>query len=80
MDEDIWGNSDYNENANETYTIQCERIEDETNKAYLVIIENKEYWFPKSQVELDIETLELKVPMWLIEEKGLEDLVEYEYD
>jgi hypothetical protein len=62
----------------EEYIIQCDNLEGETDKAYLLTIGNDEYWFPKSQCQLDKKSLELTLPLWLIEEKQLEDFVDYD--
>ena len=60
---------------NDLISVQYDRIIDsrETKLAYLFIIDNKEIWLPKSQVE-DIRETEkvVDIPYWLVKAKGLE--------
>jgi hypothetical protein len=65
----------------EECTILCKELKYETDKAYLIRIGKKEYWFPKSQCEFDEKSLILTLPFWLVEDKELEDFViEDDYD
>lgn len=54
----------------------------ETEKAWKVRFvrsgEGYQYWFPKSQCELYERNLSqyISIPMWLVEEKGIEDEAE----
>lgn len=43
----------------------------ETEKAYLLLIEGEEVWLPKSQVEVHEGDQVVVCPNWLCEEKGL---------
>ncbi len=49
----------------------------ETDLSVLIEYEGLEYWLPKSQIDYDNkeyeqrEELEIKVPVWLLEEKGM---------
>ncbi len=56
-------------------SIQYDRIVDnrETELAYLFVIDNRDVWLPKSQVE-DIRETEkvVDIPFWLAKAKGLE--------
>jgi len=52
--------------------IEYSRIKSETDKAWLLILDDGEReWFPKSVCVLDKENFEIEVPMWLAEQKGL---------
>lgn len=57
-------------------TIQVTRIERETEKAFLVIVEEKKEWVPKSQIEEPGEYhegdqgIEMVVSEWIAGEKG----------
>ena len=56
--------------------VQVEDLEEkrETEKAILVTDGEKEYWLPKSQVEVepgDRGLINVSMPRWLAEDKGL---------
>jgi len=55
----------------DTVEVEIDLLEHETEKAYLIIVDNEEFWLPKSQVE-DINEDSVWIPCWLAEEKGLE--------
>lgn len=50
-------------------SIYIDELKAETDKAYLVVIEGDEYWLPKSQCELEDDTITM--PSWLAEKNGL---------
>jgi len=53
-------------------TLQFDLILHETEKAMLVVFDDKEEWFPKSQCEIIDETYShIQVPTWLMEKKSL---------
>ena len=62
-------------NNNELISIQYDRLVDEkeTAKAFLFVIDGKNVWLPKSQVE-DIRETEkvVDIPLWLAKTKQLE--------
>lgn len=55
--------------GDEEVTIEIDALVKETAKAYLVDIDGDEYWFPKSQVDLD--GMSLTLPEWLARKEGL---------
>jgi hypothetical protein len=67
--------------ADEPYHITYIRLERETEKAWLLILEEEhptyklQCWFPKSQCEISVSSKVISVPYWLVKEKDLEDLV-----
>ena len=62
-------------NSNELISVQYDRLvsEKETDKALLFIIDGKNVWLPKSQIE-DIREAEkvVDIPLWLAKAKQLE--------
>ena len=54
--------------------VDCD-LKYETDKAYLIVKGDQEYWLPKSQVETDCTVPQnggtIYVPEWLAIEKGL---------
>lgn len=44
----------------------------ETKKAWLVVMDERELWFPKSQCEINVKNKIITVPEWLAIEKELE--------
>ena len=59
----------------EMYEINYDKKEHETDKAWLFIFEDKKVWLPKSQCELDELNKIINVPVWLVEEKEIEDYI-----
>ena len=57
---------------NEPVTIDYDEYVYETEKAWLLVIEGDEHWFPKSQCSLDTKEQTISVPCWLLEQKGLD--------
>ena len=58
----------------EVYDLPARKI-GETEKAWKLDVDGKNaHWFPKSQCEYDGKTL--TAPGWLLEEKGLEALID----
>ena len=55
--------------------IEFDRLVRETDSAYLISIgdfeDEKEYWLPKSQVDMGEDETFVMVPEWLALEKGL---------
>ena len=64
---------------NESYNYYYKQIEAETDKAVRLIIDNPfgregsifSKWFPKSQIELDRNNMEVSMPQWLAEKNEL---------
>lgn len=58
----------------ENVMVPLQRIKAETDKAYLVMLEQgdgEEVWLPKSQVAF-IDQGEVWIPLWLAEKKGID--------
>lgn len=74
-----WGEPMSYSKVQEPEHIPYTRILRETEKAYLIRLEERdetnffprEEWFPKSQVTIDEDEEEVLVPQWLAIEKGL---------
>ena len=61
----------------EMITLVWDELIRSTDKAHLFVFDDEDVWLPKSQItDLDEKTKTLKIPLWLAEEKGIED---YEY-
>lgn len=43
----------------------------ETDRAWLLTVENEDIWFPKSQCEVDTKRKTIDVPNWIARQKGL---------
>lgn len=59
----------------ETYTIDCD-LKEETERAWLVVIEDDTYWIPKSIGEWnptspDKVSGEMTLPEWFIDKEGI---------
>lgn len=58
----------------EPVMFDCE-IKDETDKAWLVVIDEEEYWIPKSISQMERQGREvddvIEVPTWWAKKKGL---------
>lgn len=54
----------------EEIEVAYDEIKHETDKAYLFVIAEENFWIPKSQVKHLQDNL-FVVPRWLAEEKGL---------
>lgn len=46
-------------------------LEAETADAWLLEIDGRKYWMPKSQCEMDERRKEITAPEWLLEKKDL---------
>lgn len=57
-------------------TLVYDEIKRPTDLACLFVFGDKEAWLPRSQIDIDGKTKTVEVPLWLVEEKELED---YEY-
>lgn len=63
--------------SRETVEIEDVTVKAESTKALLCLIEDKEHWIPKSQIDEDCELAAkgdvgtLIIPQWLAEEKEL---------
>ena len=60
----------------ETYTITYDEIEHETDDAIMLVFDARLVWLPKSRITLDRDEKSVELEQWLLEEKGIEDLVE----
>jgi len=61
----------------ETITVVYDWIDHTTDKAILFFFGDDEIWLPKSQItDLDEVANTVEIPLWLAEEKEIED---YEY-
>ena len=59
-----------NELADLKYTLRKKEV-DEHRGAYLLTIEGKDVWIPKSLAELDEDDMTVTVPLWFAQEKEL---------
>lgn len=63
----------------ELVKIEVENVKAETEKGILCVVEGKEHWIPKSQVDDDSEVAGMGdsgvmlIPRWLAEDKGFVD-------
>jgi len=48
-----------------------DELKAETPAAWLLVINGDPYWFPKSLCSLDKEDMEIEMPSWMAEAKGL---------
>lgn len=64
------------EDQMEEHTISFDDIEHETESAVMFEFDSRLVWLPKSQVTYDRNDKTVTVPQWLVEEHGLEDLVD----
>jgi hypothetical protein len=60
---------------NELITVDCE-LKDQTDRAWLVVIEDTDYWCPKSVVEYTPRSAdgvvgEIEAPLWWIQSKEI---------
>lgn len=59
--------------------VEVDRIERETDAAFLVIIDNDQFWLPKSQIadaddyNAGDEDVTLSITEWIANEKGLSE-------
>lgn len=61
----------------EMITLVWDKLTYSTDKAHLFTFGEEEVWLPKSQItDIDEKTKTLEIPLWLAEEKEIED---YEY-
>lgn len=60
----------------EKITLVFDKIQAMTPKAILFVFGDDEEWLPRSQIDIDEKTKTLEIPLWLAEEKEIED---YEY-
>ena len=51
--------------------IEFDKLEKETDDAYLIVIDDEQIWLPKSQVRMYPNTEKVYVPDWLALKKGL---------
>jgi len=49
--------------------IDVDRVVREKEKAYLLEVGDMEEWFPKSEVDVDLETMKVVMPSWLYDKK-----------
>lgn len=61
------------------YPIMVQSVERETPKAWLFMIDDEKYWFPKSQLDwngkelwVGAKNVEVEIPQWLLDEKGID--------
>lgn len=47
------------------------KVDDPTLKAVLFVINRKEVWLPRSQIEVDTDDKTITMPEWLALDKGL---------
>ncbi len=52
-------------------SLEFDAIEDYSEKAWLVVIDETDYFLPKSQVRVYQKNKKLYAPNWLLAEKGL---------
>jgi hypothetical protein len=57
----------------ERLRIEYEEIEEETDKAWLLLVEEDSVWLPKSQCSIDEDRNLIYVPVWLAEQKELSE-------
>jgi len=58
--------------SDDPYNIPFIRIEHETEKAWLLLLEEEwKEWFPKSQCSISETSKIISVPYWLVKEKDL---------
>lgn len=55
----------------EDVAIHFDELERETEAAFLVAIDGKKYWLPKSQVRMYEKPKKAYIPEWLALQKGL---------
>jgi hypothetical protein len=60
----------------EVYDVDCE-IKNETDKAWLIVVDGKDYWVPKSIGDFtptspDQVSGEMTLPQWFIDKEGIE--------
>lgn len=60
----------------EMITLVYDDFTSPTAKAFRVTFGDKEVWLPQSLTKIDESNNTLEIPLWLAEEKGIED---YEY-
>lgn len=60
---------------NQVFDISCE-LKDETDKAWLIVTFDQEFWVPKSIGEWEPKSIdkvfgEMTLPVWFIEKEGI---------
>lgn len=55
----------------EDVSVKFDRIKTETTNAFLIIIDNKSVWLPKSQIRMYRKKKKVYMPEWLAHDKEL---------
>ena len=62
------------------YTVVYDALVVTTPQSWLLVIDEQEYWFPKSKCTIDEDAYEIIIPEWLLIKKELESYIDDEFE